>query len=716
MNVIQRFIYPAVYLLLLTVTSATASFAQESSNESLQKEKELLAVLRSDAPAAEKAITCKRLAIYGSSAAIGDLAKLLPDPQLSSWARIAIEAIPGSESDDALLKAAGTLEGKLLVGMINSIGVRRSENAVDLLTTQLRNTDVEVASAAAVALGRIGNAAATESLRSALSTSNATVRSAVAEGAVLCAERLHAGGKSAEAVAIYDAVSSADVPQQRIIEATRGAILARKQGGIRLLMELFRSPDTKMFQLALGTVREFPGDQIDKLLGVEIANATPERGALIVQAMADRPNTVDLAALLKLTTDGNVAQPVRLAAIVALGGVGDGTCLEPLLDVAMDKNAELAEAAQTTLAELQGENIDSQIVGLLPSATEKTYPLLIEIVGQRRIEATDVLLDALSHSDQSVRESALVALGETVSLEKLPVLVSQVIKPKHSEDAAAAQRALKVASIRMPDRAACASVLASALTKAPATTKSVLLEILGEVGGAKSLEIIGSSAKSDDRELQDTASRVLGKWNGLEAAPVLLDLASNAPSEKYQIRALRGYIGLIRKFAMPDNQRIQMSKNALNAARRTAEQELVFSVLQLHPSKGGLELAIIAAGDANLKDAGRVSTLVIAQKLGAKKIDVTDMLSDAGFEKVKLEITKAEYGSGASQKDVTAVLQKQVGDLPLIALPASSYSASFGGETTPGEGNHLKIDYRMNGKSGQASFAEDEVIILPMPK
>ena len=78
MNVIQRFVYPAVYLLLLTVTSATASFAQESSNESLQKEKELLAVLRSDSPAAEKAITCKRLAIYGSSAAIGDLAKLLP--------------------------------------------------------------------------------------------------------------------------------------------------------------------------------------------------------------------------------------------------------------------------------------------------------------------------------------------------------------------------------------------------------------------------------------------------------------------------------------------------------------------------------------------------------------------------------------------------------------------------------------------------------------
>ena len=45
------------------------------------------------------------------------------------------------------------------------------------------------------------------------------------------------------------------------------------------------------------------------------------------------------------------------------------------------------------------------------------------------------------------------------------------------------------------------------------------------------------------------------------------------------------------------------------------------------------------------------------------------------MEKVKLEIVKAEYGAGATQKDVTGVLQKQAGDLPMITLPA--------GATTP---------------------------------
>ncbi len=249
----RHFTSSVVCLAVVFVATVALAWAQDGSNASLEKETELLAVLRSDAPPAQKAMTCKLLAIHGSSAAVPELAKLLPDAQLSSWARIALEAIPGAEADDALRKATDSLEGNLLIGAINSIGVRRDADAVELLTARLQDKNVEVASAAAVALGRIGNAAATKSLRGALAAASAKVRSAVAEGCVLCAEGLLAEGNSAEAVALYDEVRDADVPQQRIIEATRGAILARGQDGIPLLIEQFRSPDRKLFQLALGT-------------------------------------------------------------------------------------------------------------------------------------------------------------------------------------------------------------------------------------------------------------------------------------------------------------------------------------------------------------------------------------------------------------------------------------------------------------------------------
>ena len=49
--------------------------------------------------------------------------------------------------------------------------------------------------------------------------------------------------KATEAVEIYDEVRQADVPKQKILEATRGAILARKSDGIPLLIEQLSSAD-----------------------------------------------------------------------------------------------------------------------------------------------------------------------------------------------------------------------------------------------------------------------------------------------------------------------------------------------------------------------------------------------------------------------------------------------------------------------------------------
>ncbi len=179
MHTTRRFTISVVLLAAMVALAAGSARADE-------KEKELLATLRS-APPAEKAITCKLLAVHGSEESVPDLARLLADEQLASWARIALEAIPGPAADEALRKALDSLQGNLLVGTINSIGVRRDAQAVDALSGRLQDKDADVASAAAVALGLIGNSAATKALRASLANAPAGVRSAVAEGCVLCA-------------------------------------------------------------------------------------------------------------------------------------------------------------------------------------------------------------------------------------------------------------------------------------------------------------------------------------------------------------------------------------------------------------------------------------------------------------------------------------------------------------------------------------------------
>jgi len=238
---ICRSFVPLFVAMLLLAGAESAIRAQEKP----APEQEFIAILQSDAPPANKALACKKLAVVGSEAAVPDLAKLLSDEHLASWARIALEAIPGAASDEALRTAAGSLDGKLLVGVVNSIGVRRDAGAVELLTGLMANSNPTVASSASVALGRIGGETATKTLRDALASAPDNVRSAVAEACVLCAEQALAAGRPAEAIAIYDQVRSAKVPQQRILEATRGAILARGDDGIPLLVEQLRGGDKK---------------------------------------------------------------------------------------------------------------------------------------------------------------------------------------------------------------------------------------------------------------------------------------------------------------------------------------------------------------------------------------------------------------------------------------------------------------------------------------
>jgi len=168
------------------------------------REPELLAVIRSETTEADKALAFKGLAVHGSPACVADVATYLGNERLSSWARIALEAIPGDEASAALRAAAAagtTLASRQLVGVINSLGVRRDASAVPLLITRLGDGDPNVAAAAAASLGTIGTAESAVALSGALAAGQPD-RDLVAEACVVCGEWLVAAGSTAVAAAL----------------------------------------------------------------------------------------------------------------------------------------------------------------------------------------------------------------------------------------------------------------------------------------------------------------------------------------------------------------------------------------------------------------------------------------------------------------------------------------------------------------------------------
>jgi len=706
-----------MYKTVLTILLALATLALAPCSPALgdEKEAELIAVLTGDAPPQDKAITCKHLAIYGSKTAVPALVPLLADADLASWARIALEAIPGPEADAALRTALGQLDGRLLIGTINSIGVRGDTEAVAPLVELVAAEDAEVAAAAAVALGHIGGDVAADALQKSLTSASAVVRSAAAEGCILCAEKRLADDDATTAAALYQLVRDADVPKQRVLEATRGVILADGADGIALLAEILDSDDTASFRLGLTTVRELEGPQATGALVSCLEKASPARQAILLHALADRDDDAVLPALLAAAKAG--PKTIRLAALAVLHKVGDATSVPVLLQIAVEQDAEVQEAAKMALESLTGDDIDPTITAALARADGAQRAVLLEMVGRRRIaSAAPVLIKAADHADADIRAAALAALGEAVGQKDLGVLIKRVVAPQHTEDQSVAEKALRAACVRMPDREACAAQLAAAMEDTPVATQCTILGILGAMGGEGALDALAAAAKSGNDELQDASTRLLGQWMTTDAAPVLLDLAKSLNEGKYQIRALRGAIRILRQFILPDDQRAALCREALAVATRDDERKLILEVLQRYPSVETLRLTVEVAKTPSLKKKAAAVSLAIAQQIGGGSVDVQQLLEQVGHEPVKIEIIKAEYGAGDKFKDVTGALRGHVRDFPLIVLPGGSYNGSFGGDPVPGTVKQLKIEYRIDGKPCEVTLGENDPVMLPMPK
>jgi HEAT repeat protein len=597
------------WLLMLALLTPVVAVAEPAPTWS---EAELLAVLRSETAEADKALACKFLAVNGSATAVGDLAPLLANPRLASWARIALEAIPGEEASATLRDAAGSMQGRLRVGAITSLGVRRDQAAVPLLAGLLAAEDAEVAAASAWSLGQIATVEAGELLAAAIAAGSSPDRlDAMARAAVLCAGNLAAAGQAEGAIALFGVVRAAEVSDQRRAEAIRGTILAKGQAGIPLLVETLRAPQKRLANMAIFTARDVGrGDPavaaaVDAALVKELEAAAAaradERAVILIDVLAGRnaggAGSTLATVFAGLAADGTQSA-VRLAAIKALGRVGDAATTGILLSVLIDDDQRLAAAAQDALAALPGEAVDREIVGRLADADTRSLAAIVELIGGRRIPAVAEVLPLATHADARVRTAAISALGPTVDLANLGVLVSAAIAPASEAEGEAARAAVREASVRMPDREACAAILARPLATASAPAKLMLLDVLGEVGGRQALATLAAAAASGEQPLEDAATRILGKWMTADAAPVLYEIAAATPGGKFKTRALRGYLRIARQFTLPDAERAAMCRKALAVTRDEADRKAVAEILERYPAVAALMAAEAEAVEA----------------------------------------------------------------------------------------------------------------------
>ncbi|HVR73102.1 MAG TPA: HEAT repeat domain-containing protein [Planctomycetota bacterium] len=591
-----------------------------------EDEQKLIAVLKSDAPIFEKAKACQRLAVVGSKEAVPALAKLLEDEKIAHYARFALEPIPDPSVDTALRAALAKLEGNLLVGVINSIGTRRDAGALEALTGLVGKSKPEIQGAAVGAVGRIGTPEAASVLTQHLSAAAEPLRPVVAEATLACAEQLLATGKSEAALALYETVRKARLPEHIQAAAMRGAIVGRKAAGLPLLVEGLQATDPTSFEVALGAIYEIPGSETTLALVAQLEKLPPERQVQVLKALAARGDAAALPAVLE-SARGSPAS-VRAAAIGALRSLGDASAVPVLLDAAAASGGkeaeELAATAHSTLEEIGGKGVDEAIAGMLEKGDKRLRPLVIELVGRRGIaSAVPALKKAAGDPDESIRLAAIQALGMASKVEDLPVLISRLVSPGTPlREAAAAQEALKAAGRRLSDKDGCAEKLLEPMAAAPVEAKVRLLEVFSSVGGRKALQAAAASARDSNEDLKTAAIKVLGDWMSEEAAPELLGLLKSSSSAKDRGRALESFRRVVSGLRFPKEQRLDLCKEAMSLGKNDEERKVVLRTLAAIPAVETIPHLTPYLANPALKDEAGSALVTIGERILRYQPDV----------------------------------------------------------------------------------------------
>lgn len=575
-------------------------------------ESQLLAVLNSDAELFEKAKACQRLAIIGTSKSVPVVAKLLADPDLSHYARIALESNPSSEVDKAFRIALGELKGRRLVGVINSVAARKDTRAVDALVSVAGNDDDEVAAAAVSALGALATPESITAVQQALS-GKPSLRVTAADACLTAADKLLMEGKNADALNVLAALRAAELPKHINVAARFGEIRAGSQNVNELMNSYLRDDDSDLFRIGLELAHNLTDAKTTGQLVKQLDSLPPARRILLMHVLGDRGDASALQTVIEASNSGDAN--MKIAAVRVLGTLGDGSVMSILLKAAASDDEALATTARDSLAVLGGDDVDAQLSQRLENSDGHERLVLVDVAGRRGINRViPLLLKYVSADDPELRNSAINGLGMTVGLKDFPSLVDKMLAMGSSASAKPMKEALRKACQRMGDRDAASKVLLDRTAGVSAAAQTELMDLLIYVGGEQALAGVRAAAEGNEDLAADAATQALGRWLTPDAAPVLLELAQSG-NAKYRVRCLRGYIRIIRQFGLRAGARLQMSKKAFAAANRDEERKLVFDTLTRFPSVQGLRMITPHLKTSSLSEDASKAAVTIAEQI-----------------------------------------------------------------------------------------------------
>jgi HEAT repeat protein len=429
------------------------------------------------------------------------------------------------------------------------------------------------------------------------------------------AEALLAGGQRRQAVSIYDELRGMpDAAHQVRAGATRGAILARGRQGVAILRETLRSDDYVVFAAAVRAAQDLPGAAATRALAAELGGLPEENQIVVIQTLGLRGDTAALTELFKIVRGG--PKPVRLAAIRVLPEFTHQSTVPVLVEVIRERDNEVSQAAQESLAAIPGSAADKAVARMLDSSEINERLVAMDLVSRRRMmSSVPKLLEAAGDPNANVRQAAFRRMGELGGVEEVPALLELLMSASQSQERDAAEQALAAVAGRAEEPEALAGKFIGAMDKANAEQQSALVRLLTVVGGPEALHAVQRVVEHPAAEVRATAIRSLSAWKTADAAPALIAVAKRTTNPTERTLSLRGYLGFAAQPEVPAEKRLAMCREASEVVQQDDEKRLLLGALGRIPALDSLAMIVPYLDEAGTREEASAATVAVAEEL-----------------------------------------------------------------------------------------------------
>ena len=303
----------------------------------------------------------------------------------------------------------------------------------------------------------------------------------------------------------------------------------------------------------------------------------------LLSALASRGDTTakpQVLALLETSSD----ESVRVAAITAIGELGDSAELPLLVKLVCGDSVEQQTAAKKSLSRLRGSLVNSMIVSEMKNASSMGKVALIEVLIMRRAMDSMPQITAMAiDQDPKVRQASMIALAELGDLEQIPGMIQGVLKAGKGAERDAAEKALATVCGRNAKPELRAEPLLSASAKLDEASQLDLLSTVARVGGSKALVAVEAAMNSENRARHEAGLQAFCKWPDSSIANKLAELiekSTNASERSLEFKAFVRIVSL-RNDKRTDQERLTRLIQAMSLAKSPEEQALVLNRCRL---------------------------------------------------------------------------------------------------------------------------------------